>query len=382
MSIDKVTLDKIDCNYQGNFSPGINKINLSECLKNITNNNPEITLISDKGVFSKKIFYNKNTIINNIENNLNNSNNTNNSQPVSTLCDNLTGGKWIEVPGDSSLGTSNFCVMKYEAKNVENSPNSNETGNPWTDITWQQAKTYCQSLGTGYHLLTDDEWITIARNIENVSTNWNSSIVGTGFVYTGHNDGYPGNSLSASINDSEGYFGTLDNETNCDGYYSNYPDNSYDNTYSLACLGQKRTLKLSNNFVIWDFSGNIGEYVDYSINSNSRYHGGNSGFMSYNFDDGTGLIATNVPASKKPYNSSWNSYFGMGRYYDGYNLLGSYNSISQSPDFCSGYCSPTATFLRSSYWSLGISSGLYTINLNAGPSYADQYSGFRCAYSE
>ena len=42
-----------------------------------------------------------------------------NTSVVSTLdCSSMADGEWVRVPGDQTYGTSDFCVMKYEAKNV------------------------------------------------------------------------------------------------------------------------------------------------------------------------------------------------------------------------------------------------------------------------
>ena len=37
---------------------------------------------------------------------------------ANTFCSDLADGEWVKVPGDPNYGTSDFCVMKYEAKNV------------------------------------------------------------------------------------------------------------------------------------------------------------------------------------------------------------------------------------------------------------------------
>jgi hypothetical protein len=115
------------------------------------------------------------------------------------------------------------------------------------------------------------------------------------------------------------------------------------------------------------------------MSENLRYHGGDQGWMSYNSNDGTGKIASNVPILKRPSNN-WNGNNGMGRYSDGVDLLGTYNSISQSPDFCTGYCSSTAVFLRGGHFGATTYSGVYGLNLGIGPSHISSNNGFRCVY--
>jgi formylglycine-generating enzyme required for sulfatase activity len=248
--------------------------------------------------------------------------------------------------------------MKYEAKNIVGIANSTATGTIWISLTWQQAKTNCEILGVNYHLITDNEWLTIAKNAEQISSNWNSSVVGTGFMYSGHNDNGPANSLLADTNDSNGYYLTGD----------------------VVGSNQRRTLTLSNNEVIWDLAGNVWEWVNDSMPIASRYHGGDQGWMSYNSDDGTGKIATLVSSLKAP-SSGYNAKNGMGRYYDGYSLAGTYNSINEAPDFCIGYCSSTTVFLRGGHWNNGANTGVFTLDLDAGSSDSLTGTGFRCSYT-
>ena len=50
------------------------------------------------------------------------------------------------------------------------------------------AKTECSDLGLGYALITNDQWMTIATNIANKSSNWDGGNVGaTSSINVGHN---------------------------------------------------------------------------------------------------------------------------------------------------------------------------------------------------
>ena len=91
------------------------------------------------------------------------------------------GGTWVLVPGDADYGTNDFCVMKYEAKNKDSAgvPHSEVSGTPWVYISMLNAITECASLGAGFHLLTNDEWMTIATNIAAQGANWDGGHVGT-----------------------------------------------------------------------------------------------------------------------------------------------------------------------------------------------------------
>jgi hypothetical protein len=82
-----------------------------------------------------------------------------------------------------------FCVMSYPAgkntklnetahENSENidTPISNVSSTPWTNISQGAAKQACKSLGKGYHLLSENEWLTMAENIlDNDANNSGSS---------------------------------------------------------------------------------------------------------------------------------------------------------------------------------------------------------------
>jgi phosphatidylserine/phosphatidylglycerophosphate/cardiolipin synthase-like enzyme len=95
----------------------------------------------------------------------------------------------------------------------------------------------CESIGG--HLITNDEWMTLARNIEMVPENWSSGVIGSGYIYSGHNDRDPARALEASIDDTDSYYGTNNTTGN-----------------------QRRTLTLTNGQIIWDLPGNVWEWTD------------------------------------------------------------------------------------------------------------------------
>jgi len=124
---------------------------------------------------------------------------------------------FVPVPGNKALNLPGFCVAKYEMKvaggAVHAASNthyyltgdiisSNATDVPVSKLTQQQAIDACKSMGVGYHLITDAEWITIARNIEATSSNWSGNAVGSGALYSGHNDAVPAYALAASTDDT------------------------------------------------------------------------------------------------------------------------------------------------------------------------------------
>ena len=161
------------------------------------------------------------------------------STTFASTCDKLT-GDWVSVPGDSDYGTFDFCVMKYEAKNVSSAATSVASDTPWVYISVTNAETQCQSIGA--QLISNDQWDTIATNISNQASNWSDSSVGSGDLNTGHSDNSPSSPLAASTDSNA-----------CSGTGQTCDDVSWDS--------QKRTHTLSNGEVIWDIAGNVHEWT-------------------------------------------------------------------------------------------------------------------------
>ena len=160
------------------------------------------------------------------------------------------GGTWLLVPGDSALGTLDFWVQKYEAKNVSSLPTSQPSGFPWVSITQTEAKNRCEALGPGYHLLTMQEAQTISRNIENNAWNWTGGSVGSGGLWRGHTDNSPASAQAADITgdpDDDPYVGTGDTVPSI----------------------EKRIHQLSSGQYIWDWSGNVYDWVDMTCTAGS-----------------------------------------------------------------------------------------------------------------
>jgi hypothetical protein len=74
---------------------------------------------------------------------------------------------YVWVPGSAKYGTMpGFCVQSDEAK-LDFAP----AGSVWTDISQGEAQYTCQTQGDGYHLLSENEWLTIAENIMRTNAN-------------------------------------------------------------------------------------------------------------------------------------------------------------------------------------------------------------------
>ena len=241
---------------------------------------------------------------------------------------------YVEVPANPALGvTSNFCVMQFDAKNVGNVATSQALTSPWVNINQTTAKASCESLGTGYDLISNPEWMTIARNAENVASNWSSGIVGTGMIPRGHSDDTPSNALAVT-DISDPYNGT--GNTSGDGVGTGWE--------------QKRTLTLSNGNVVWDIAGNVWEWVDWTPPTTCTASWTELPSVSC----GTDLATTDY----MPSHASYDSTKGMGLFY--------------------GAAGGAA--LRGGPWGAGTYAGAFTLRLSYSPSITSPNLGFRCVY--
>ncbi|MCG2726769.1 MAG: SUMF1/EgtB/PvdO family nonheme iron enzyme, partial [Elusimicrobia bacterium] len=241
------------------------------------------------------------------------------------------GGTWLLVPGESALGSRDFYVQKYEAKNVASVPTSEPAGFPWVSISQTDAKRYCTALGPGYHLLTMEEAQTINRNIESIASNWTGGAVGSGGLWRGHTDNVPANSLAADV-DSSSYTGT-------------------GNTWPSI---EKRTHQLSSGD-IWDWSGNVWEWVD----------------MTCVGGTGTGLWDATV--AWQEWDAAALSDYEKGRA----GPAGAYTSVQNAGRYYG--CTATANaVIRGGGWPYDAPAGVFAFGASNAPSGVAAYIGFRC----
>lgn len=233
---------------------------------------------------------------------------------------------FIKVPGSVTYGTSDFCVMKYEAKADANSDGIGDTdyttgyntypantrpisasiklvssaaGYPVANISQTTAiavasnPSFVADCPSGCHLMTEAEWMTVAQNVLSVPSNWSSGVVGTGYIYSGHNDNAPATALIADA-------------TGVDTYYLT----------GQTTGNQKRALTLTNGEVIWDLSGNVSEWMSNQttgvqptgmpVYGSYEWTAVSGGTFAVNpYPSGTGLSGS----------GSWNSTNGIGRIY-------------------------------------------------------------------
>ncbi len=310
---------------------------------------------------------------------------------------------FIHVPGDPLYGTSDFCAMKYEAKcdadgNGVGDTTGTDTGyNTWNnaadpcsggsrqivssaagwplariaqdDGTANDSKSYCDSRG--WHLITNNEWMTIARNTERLGSNW-CALDGTGcgnspgsqYLAAGHNDNGPAFGLQASTDDSQVCYGTVTKDTN---------------TACGSGATQRRTHFLANGEVIWDLAGNLWEWTDNTVQRKDEPDSATSGtpdvgFGWTDFASGslTRILVNNGQGFSmgydviRPSNSSWNANQRVGRIY-------TYSDVSDTN-------TTVYAFLRGAHWDSGSHAGVFTLGLSNAPSGSGSgVIGFRCA---
>lgn len=147
---------------------------------------------------------------------------------------------YVYVPALSPFTTAGFCSMKWEGKNSGGTALSQASGTPDEGVTRATAISRCQNNGSKYDLPTNSEWMSLARNIESVGSNWSGGSVKSGYISMG------------SYNSESGAL--------CDGNYT-YSGWSPSCSSSSGDFSYKRTQTLSNGEIIWDLGGNVHEWV-------------------------------------------------------------------------------------------------------------------------
>jgi hypothetical protein len=100
-----------------------------------------------------------------------------------------------------------------------------------------------------YHLITNNEWMTIARNIEATQSNWSWNAVGNWFIYNGRSDDTTMWCVwSGWISDILGWTRAEQTWTECSEKRNDWKS--------------RNILILSNWEEIWDLSGNVWEHVN------------------------------------------------------------------------------------------------------------------------
>ncbi|MDP2091096.1 MAG: hypothetical protein Q8K30_05890, partial [Candidatus Gracilibacteria bacterium] len=348
------------------------------------------------------------------------------------ITDNVTlGGSWIWVPArnfitdghgtdlkdtfyqrevtynDNTYVCRGFAVMKYEAKFTSTSGKSQPDPTGWA--TWATSDyatdndTFPETINSGitskvadnpiayirqgeaidackgstsnqYHLITNNEWMALARNIEAQSVNLKDG----NKLYRGLDGG----------NGQNGEDGTLGcGKTGGQTTYWTAPAGTDNNSLSStrSSCDDMRQNKLSNGSIVWDISGNVWEHVNKSnvantSNSRTTNSGWNTNAYSteamcsngtwawrgWNGTDAQSITACTMiggytQASYGPFNN-WNADNGVGRIYA--------NNTEDRDN----------VFLRGAGGANGARSGLFTMYLDWDAMGQYDTVGFRCSW--
>lgn len=242
---------------------------------------------------------------------------------------------YVLVPKLIGYTTSDFCVAKYEMKlsTVTGEAVSQAAGAPYASISRDNAINACRSRGGGYELINNDQWQTIAKNIAGVAVNWSSGTVYVGSLNKGHSDGTPASAQVASVDTDPCY---LTGQTCSTAVWNS----------------QRRTFVLSTGEVLWDFVGNVSEWV---INPSTVSPGANGLVASYNPGDTREVLyGHNIPC----------------------------DDYTNSP-FCnygSGYFGTAGAIHRGSAFGDNTNAGIFYANLQSSGTATSANVGFRCVF--
>ncbi len=280
---------------------------------------------------------------------------------------------YVPVPKNSAVDAADdFCVMKYEAKCATDITGtsscasatgasgasqvavSTAQGLPWRSITQSQASTACTNLNSlngvsnRFDLISNPEWMAIARNIEGTVSNWSGGSLGSGVLSVGH------------TNSSSGAFACDGTSETLGSFSNNCTATTLD---SATVMNHKRIHKLSNAEDIWDISGNMWEWVDWTMAPGLATSPSCTGGTSW-IELSTVLGDCGVAFQSKDYLPALTyagpmSGYGLGQFHKG-----SAGAVIRGGEWYDDLTEP----------------GIYAINNNWPPTSSIIEIGFRCVY--
>jgi len=182
---------------------------------------------------------------------------------------------FIWAPWNAQFNQKWFCVAKYEMSYADITTNTwtstwwwidwNTIAYTWTKIpvsmSWRlpiadirqgEAISSCQSMWVWYHLITNNEWMSIARNIEQQPVNWSSWQVWSWYIYNWVSNNPTLWCWWATPNNTKWLYPSL---------WRAWATKTWPWFWNTLC-DNKRKLTLSNGSIIWDLAWNVWEYVN------------------------------------------------------------------------------------------------------------------------
>jgi hypothetical protein len=254
-------------------------------------------------------------------------------------------------------------------------PESRADSTPWVNISRDEAALRCralnETLGTctgsgcdswdnanyGYRLITNTQWQVAARNLENTGANWTSGTVGSGYLWRGHSDNALGSNTTLHTQTFSGSLAISSprSDTGNSDYFGT-GNTATQNGSGTSGWQERRRFVTSNGRSIWDFGGNVWNWVS----DNYSTLGMNPDISA---DWGEYSNTTNFPVS------------GVHRL--NFAPTGSFNSSQNTGQLYGG---SAGAVYRGGSWSYTSVVGLFSAILFSGPTHTSSNLGFRCAF--
>ena len=183
---------------------------------------------------------------------------------------------FIPVPWNAEFSQEWFCVAKYEMtyETWSWTPDTTWESSSWntysytwtmyisskndfpvTDLTQTEAISACENIWVWYHLITENEWLTLARNIEWVEDNWSNWLVWDGYIFNWNS------------NDPVNWCTDIGATWRTKAAKTWWNDKNWLSFIRTTC-DEKRQLLLSSWEIIWDFAWNVSEHVNKASTTN------------------------------------------------------------------------------------------------------------------
>ena len=268
---------------------------------------------------------------------------------------------------DSAFNQVWFCVAKYEMTYEDaDTPDSTWDWEDWNtmhyvdwktivsmygkyaiaDINQIQAISACKSMWDWYHLITNNEWMSIARNIELEAENWS-----TLEVWNWHISNWVSN----------------DTTLGCDKTWWNIEPRAYATKtweiWTSNCTVKKH--KLSNNLYIWNLAWNVWEHVNKGNTiDGSNFNNWVIAFWVSNVEwkDWTNVNIDSIEKNNYGPLVANDALNGIWRIFD------------------MDWTSPSNVFIRGGSASREDNWGIFALSLRRNSVFMNRRAGFRCAY--